>query len=54
MKTYHVRLKLRGTVGQRKTAVRRVQVWADSPEDALAKAKEELIERVSFEVEARS
>jgi hypothetical protein len=39
---YTVEIRMRGSVGQRKTATRRIHVWADNHPEALQRANDQL------------
>ena len=49
---YTVKVSLRGSSGKRATASRRVNLYAHSHEEAVTKAKEQLVNAATYEVRA--
>lgn len=51
-RSFTITLRVRGTIGQRRTATRRFAVYAYTYEDAMMRAQERALESIAIEVKA--
>lgn len=51
---YKFEIRMRSKTGKRQVAVRTISQWANSPEEAFAKARDRLIEEVDITMKYRS
>lgn len=51
--TFIVKVSMRGNAGQRKTATRQVEVWADTPEEAIKEARRKTLRHFEYTVKRK-